>query len=312
MHSLATIKRQESAQLRTHNINEVSDLTDFDLLKYQEILMHKPPTCLPADVTFDLLIQLAQFELGRFLLKNKGLNGYWTAYVIIHGPQMKNLHPLEKWILHAAPTVKATQERFEIFREILQKHLRSDMHISSIPCGLMDDLLSLNYRDIDNVLLTGVDLDTHSILGAQENAKKYGLKNVNFHQKDAWKLDVDQEYDMITSNGLNIYEQDDSRVVALYQQFYQALKPGGLLVTSFLTPPPALSSESTWKNVNMADALKQKAIFSDIVDVTWQAFRTENQVKEQLEKAGLEVLDIIYDAQGIFPTILARRGNISS
>lgn len=182
------------------------------------------------------------------------------------------------------------------------------MHISSIPCGLMDDLLGLSYLDVDNVTLTGIDLDAHSIFLAQKNAKKYGFKNVNFHQEDAWKLDIDQEYDIITSNGLNIYEQDDGRVVALYQQFCQALKPGGLLVTSFLTPPPDLSSESTWKNINIDDALKQKAIFSDIIEVSWQVFRTENQVKIQLEKSGFEVLDIIYDTQGIFPTVLARKG----
>lgn len=115
MHTLVTTKQQESDQLLTHHIGEISDAIGFDLLKYQQILMHKTSTCLPVDVSVDLLTQLTQFELGKFLLKNKGLNGFWTAYIIIHGPQMKNLHPLEQWILHHAPAVKATQERFEIF-----------------------------------------------------------------------------------------------------------------------------------------------------------------------------------------------------
>lgn len=79
------------------------------------------------------------------------------------------------------------------------------------------------------------------------------------------------------------------------------------MVTSFLTPPPALSAESPWRNVNPNDAIKQKAIFNDIIGVTWQTFRTEGQVKKQLEKAGFQVLKVVYDSQGIFPTILAQR-----
>ena len=99
----------------------------------------------------ELLRQLSEFELGRFLLKNKGLNGYWTSYVILQGPQKENLHPLEQWILHKAPVVKATQEHFQIFKLQLQKNLRNGIKIMSIPCGLMDDLLSLDFNGFDNV-----------------------------------------------------------------------------------------------------------------------------------------------------------------
>ena len=34
---------------------------------------------LPLDRTLELLHQLKDFELGRFLLHNRGLNGYWTC-----------------------------------------------------------------------------------------------------------------------------------------------------------------------------------------------------------------------------------------
>ena len=123
----------------------------FDLSFYQKQLKSKNNLLISFDEENELLRQLSEFELGRFLLKNKGLNGYWTSYVILQGPQKENLHPLEQWILHKAPVVKATQEHFQIFKLQLQKNLRNGIKIMSIPCGLMDDLLSLDFNGFDNV-----------------------------------------------------------------------------------------------------------------------------------------------------------------
>lgn len=36
-------------------------------------------------------------------------------------------------------------------------------------------------------------------------------------------------FDVITSNGLNMYESDPDRLVALYRRFFEALKPGNLV-----------------------------------------------------------------------------------
>ena len=111
---------------------------------------------------------------------------------------------------------------------------------------------------------------------------------------------------MVTSNGLNIYEADDARVTALYQEFFEILKPGGALVTSFLTPPPALGG-TTWKNVNMLDATKQRILFGTIIGVNWQHFRAEQTTRMQLEAAGFVHVEIIYDTQGVFPTVIAKK-----
>ena len=32
----------------------------------------------------ELLNQLSQFELGRFILQNRGVNGYWTHYILTY------------------------------------------------------------------------------------------------------------------------------------------------------------------------------------------------------------------------------------
>ena len=65
--------------------------------------------------------------------------------------------------------------------------------------------------------------------------------------------------------------------------------------------------ESTWRNFNPGDLKKQKAIFSDILQVQWQAFRTEAQTRAQLEEAGFKIREVIYDTQGMFPTVIAER-----
>ena len=127
--------------LITHKQNDVS----FDISVYREALEKKENLSLPFEEESLLLDQLSHFELGRFLLMHKGLNGYWTAYIIRQGLQQKNLHPLEMWILHHAPAVKATQERFKIFQKVLQDNLKDHVTIASIPCGLMDDLLLLDF-----------------------------------------------------------------------------------------------------------------------------------------------------------------------
>ena len=147
------------------------------------------------------------------------------------------------------------------------------------------------------------DLD---LATAASQEKKWDTPPV-FYNRDAWNLGVEGEYDLLTSNGLNIYEPDDQKVTALYRQFHKALRPGGTLVTSFLTPPPMIFPESTWRNFNPGDLKKQKAIFSDILQVQWQAFRTEAQTRAQLEEAGFKIREVIYDTQGMFPTVIAER-----
>lgn len=47
------------------------------------------------------------------------------------------------------------------------------MVLASIPCGLMEDLLSIDYGKLENIRLIGVDLGTEFIILGEYNAKKY-------------------------------------------------------------------------------------------------------------------------------------------
>jgi SAM-dependent methyltransferase len=306
MASLTTFAKPLNETLITHDIS-IKDI-DIDLVKYEKELRNKKNTVLPIEQEVEFLKQLAEFDFGRFLLLNKGLNGYWTSHMIVNGPKLEGLSEMENWLLHQSPSIKATQERFGIFQKKIQENLKSNMKLASIPCGVMDDLLTLDYTAIEDFELAGFDLDESSITLAKLNSKRYGLeKNSKFYSTGAWSLNRYNEFDVITSNGLNIYEPDDEKVKLLYKEFHKALKPGGILVTSFLTPPPALSEKSTWKNYDKENAIKQKAIFSDVIGVAWQSYRDEETTRKQLEYLGFKDVEFIYDSQGIFPTVVAKK-----
>lgn len=295
----STVTEHDALISHTHKISE-------KLSYYQKRLSELSSYTLSLEEEQDLLKQLTEFELGRFLLSNQGLNGYWTSY-IISNDKKNTLHPLESWILQEAPTVMATRERYNIFKQQLQNHIHSGMEVASLPCGLMNDLFTLDYSSLSNLKLTGIDLDPESILLAKTNPNApTGLKKV-FKQQNAWDLDISNQFDILTSNGLNIYQPDDQKVKALYKAFNKSMKTGGILITSFLTPPPFLSDTSPWKNYSTVNAMKQKAIFVDIIQAHWQAYRTECETRQQLKLAGFEVLNVIEDTQGMFPTVVARK-----
>lgn len=75
-------------------------------------------------------------------------------------------------MLHTAPVVKATQERFKIFQKSIESNLKNDIKIASIPCGVMDDLLYLHYDKFWNIELFGIDIDDQSLVLAKENLKQ--------------------------------------------------------------------------------------------------------------------------------------------
>ncbi|MCX7114439.1 MAG: class I SAM-dependent methyltransferase [Gammaproteobacteria bacterium] len=265
----------------------------------------------------ELLEQLGQFEFGRFLLLNQGINGYWTHYMLTHpwfgrktqrDLQGHKFTELEQFLLDQAPILLATQQRFEIFLQENQKSVKNEATLACIPSGMMGELLYLNFENIDAIKLMGVDYDVDSFQHAESLAEKLKLRPwCEFKQNDAWDMHNNHEFDLISSNGLNVYEPNDQRVTQLYQTFYSALKQGGKLVTSFLTPPPALTTSCEWDMtiINEADLLKQKIIFSDILEAKWQCFRSSETTKQQLQSVGFESIELIYDDAKLFPTVVA-------
>lgn len=264
----------------------------------------------------DLLEQLTSFELGRFIIQNGGLNGFWTHYVLTYpmrdNPQAidSQLTELEYFLLNKAPVILATQQRFQIFLQQCQLSVKEDAVLASLPCGMLGDLLYLDFNNIKNIELVGIDYDAAALADSKQLAEKMGLaKFVKLVQQDAWSMAVTDGYDLLVSNGLNIYEPDSERVTALYKNFYDSLRPGGRLVTSFITPPPGDGVDCTWdmQVINKKDLLLQRIIFSDVLSAKWQCYRSESETAAQLEAAGFKNYNFIYDVAKIFPTVVAEK-----
>ncbi|KTD20908.1 Exported protein [Legionella lansingensis] len=267
----------------------------------------------------NILHELSEFEFGQFLLQNQGVNGYWTHYMLTHpwfgrktGKNNRGMPftVLERFILDRGPIMLATQQRFAIFLRENQKAVHNGAKLASIPCGLMGELLYLNFKNIDQIELVGLDYDPQTLEDAQDLAKKQRVSQfATFIQKDAWHINLHNEFDLISSNGLNIYEPDKDRVVNLYRQFHTALKPGGKLVTSFLSYPPHAHHNSEWllEKINPKDLLLERIIFADIIHAKFQCFSSTQETEEQLQLAGFKRIRFYFDECHIFPTVVAEK-----
>ncbi len=261
----------------------------------------------------ELLEEMAAFPLGQFLLTHKGLDGFWIHYIVTYPEEKahRKVTSLEEHLLSQMPTALATQERYSNFRKCLQRLLKDNSRAASIPCGMMGEFLSLDVSKAKGISLVGVDIESEEVAQARRHAeeKKYPFP-LKFLQQDVWSLSLSAEFDVIASSGLSIYERDEKRLIELYRIFYEALKPGGTLVTSFLTYPPNFGVKSEWKTgeISLEAALLQRIIFSDLIESTWQAYRSSRETEEMLRSAGFQKVEMIYDKAHIFPTVLAIKG----
>lgn len=263
----------------------------------------------------DVLGQLQDFAFGRFLLLHKGVNGYWTDFLAYRYPSRREelegrLKPIEEFLFARAPVMVATQERLLIFQKLAQEVLRPGARLASVPCGLMADLLGLDFSGIDEFELWGIDIDEEPIRFAEIRAEERNLsRHVKLMNRDAWALDIKGEFDALLSSGLNFYVKNEDQEVALYRQFYRALKPGGVLVLSFFPPPPEIDPGSIWKlsDIVPEDLRMQKIIFSDILDAKWQNFRNPAEIENLLKQAGFLNVEFHYDNYRIMPTARAAR-----
>ncbi|QRN04898.1 methyltransferase domain-containing protein [Legionella sp. MW5194] len=265
----------------------------------------------------ELLQELQSFDFGRFLLQNQGINGFWTHYMLTHpfhgrltGKNNRGhaFSSLEKFILDDSPLMLATQERFTFFLKENQARVRPEATLACIPCGMMGELLHLDFQGISNCRLVGIDYDADTLTHAKQLAVEKGLNQwLVLKQADAWKITVEEEYDLISSNGLSIYEPGTERLLQLYQRFYTALKPGGKLVTSFVTPPPTETHAGEWdlSRINPEHLRLQKLLFTTLIDSKFRCFRTSQETETLLSLAGFSSIQFIYDNARLFPTVTA-------
>lgn len=251
------------------------------------------------------LTQLTDFSFGRFLIKNHGaLSGYWTYYAIQGFAYEEQLHSLEEKILLVSPVICATRERFGIFQRLFERNMKNNAVWCSVPCGVMADFLTLMIpEDIQNLYFVGMDFDAAALQMAKGMAEEYDLgEKCQFFERDAWSLNEENAFDLLTSNGLNIYEKNDDRVIELYRQFYKTLKNGGKFIGSGLSCPPNKGEECEWamENIDSAALAFQQDILFKILQASWANFRTSALTVKQLEAAGFKDISLYWDTARMF------------
>ena len=195
-------------------------------------------------------------------------------------------------------------------RQVLQSYVQEDVVFASLPCGIMRDLLKLDFTGVENFRLVGIDIDSESLELAKKLSEEYGLsEKVKLYQEDAWNIPFQEEFTLLRSSGLIVYEPDDNKVTELYRKFFQALKPGGILVSSFKTPCSDLdpNSERNINQLNQDDMLLSKIIFTDILNTKLRGFRSSSTTKLQLQTVGFDDIEFIWDNARMYPMVVAHK-----
>ncbi|AUL46330.1 hypothetical protein BBB39_04370 [Bordetella trematum] len=262
----------------------------------------------PVSRQLDLLETVADSELGAFLLQHGGLDAYWTDVVVGYRPGDPDAGAGERLLLERLPAALATRERFALSTRLLQAALAPDVALGSLPCGTLSDLLALDYRHAPGAQLSGLDLDAAVLATARHRAARRGLP-VELVQGCAWQTTLPGPLDVLSCHGLSIYEPDSTRLLDLYRRCAAPLKPGGLLITSFMTPPPGLPTPSPWRlqALQAEDLMLQQVLFSRLADVRYSAWRTHDETQALLREAGFAEIVFHEDRACMFPVVSARR-----
>lgn len=275
----------------------------------------------PREFLVSLAEEAARSEIGRFLLCSRGLN--WRTTDLLFDPvyhealraqERDRVLPLfDKLAFFIFPLFLATQERAGIHRKQTQAHLRNGAVLASLPCGRMRDLLTLDFTSFAGVRLVGIDKDPEALQGARSFALEtlavtplHGT--VEYRLGDAMQAGMTtppsrDEFDLVTSSGLNIYLTDE-QCVFFYRHIYEAMKPGSRFITGHILPP----AEYRWERINRGHWELQAVALTVLIGALWESLvKPKEAVQGQLEAAGFRDVEILPDTQRIFPTFVSRK-----
>lgn len=263
------------------------------------------------DHLIPLAEEMSQGPIALGLMRQGGVDGSLHDQVL-HGGllsplcRIKHHHPADVKVLNNC-SVTGLVERFHSFQSVMRelivnRQITSDSTIASIPCGLMRELLTLDYEG-ERPHIVGVDKDPLSLAASKELAKELAISHVEFYLKDALFLGPIRSVDVIVSNGLSVY-LDDAELLDLFQQFQGSIRPGGYFLTTHMTP------EAEWNPEHATEENLQfhRDFFRNIVRGRWLShLRSIDQVCAMLDEAGFDIVEIRPGETGIFPIYLTRR-----
>ena len=138
----------------------------------------------------------------------------------------------------------------------------------------------------------GVDMTKEMVDKAEEIAKNYGYRNVEFRLGEMEKLPVgDEAVDVIISNCVINLSPDKSKV---FQEAYRALKPKGRLTVSDIVSEGALPSEikndlNAWACC-IGGALEQQEYLREIKEAGFENVQVVSSKEFYIEGEGSQTL----------------------
>ncbi|GAB5411154.1 MAG: class I SAM-dependent methyltransferase [Chlamydiales bacterium] len=299
-------KANRSHFSRSQNLEEILETLKSTILLKNSLHKEKKTQLI------NTINDLSKSPLGIHILTSQGANGYWTDHLMFpnkSGAKFVSNSDIEDFLYFRSPHVLAQREQYSIIAGVIRSLLKEKAIIASIPCGLMRDILEIDFSKLNSFRLIGVDLDSDSLDRARILAKEKKFNNLELLQMNAWNLNLPAKVDVISSIGLNVYESDSLFLGKLYTEFYNSLNPGGTFITSVLTTPPWLCKSSDWKvnNISHEDLLLEKLLHFEIFDVKWQNFTSLAKAKDPFYKAGFSEVSIIEDKNSAYPVIVCKK-----
>jgi hypothetical protein len=265
----------------------------------------------------DLLQQLTEFSLGRFLI-TKGRLDAEHQFVVSTWPQVRasarsrtmadSLHPLERFLLEESPTMRAFQKRHSAMVAALPNFLAGAKTLAIVPGCLCEDLTELPdskavAAGLEAVYHVHVEASAASPQGTQANASAK-LASTPFGSiaeavtVESWEsLLLPRPVDLIVTGTLAMNEPEITDIGRLYGQLHGALDgEKGKLITGFLTQS---------SNASASVVETDRMLFRDVIRTSWSQGRSADTVASQLVAAGFARVDII-DHNGSYGTALAR------
>ncbi len=269
----------------------------------------------PLSEKLDILKQLTEFEFGRHILQNNGVNGRWTHYMSYEYYQTpsSSKHPLESR-LFSFGLWASIKERLDFVQSCLQPDLRDGIALLSVPCGVMADLLTLDYAGLSNFQLVGIDLDPDSLALAKNLARERNLSdNTSFFLEDAWNISLTRKFDKVVCLGLIPYVRDERKVL-LFKALNAALIDEGELFVNFRTPPAHIDphSEQNRTSVSAENLQLNKVMSSEILQMKNSSYCSSASIKSMLEASGFLNIRIHFDRECIQGVAVAEKGRSAS
>ena len=170
---------------------------------------------------------------GHALIKPFGYAGDFMIIDKIYTSHTSAIPELVIWdeYFHNHSAPKAVRNRKEYFKKILQKKLNGKtLQLLNIASGPARDIFEIYSTAVSKEILktTCIEMDEKAIIYAKALNKEF-LPHINFINKNIFKFNTEEKYDLIWSAGLFDYF-DDKAFLMILNRMKKWIMPGGEII----------------------------------------------------------------------------------